>query len=75
MLLANGLHARVMLAVYGRAGTTKPTVKMPIDDLLTIKGVGITFLEAKPWEQKTKQGGLSETFKVITLNLLLNLYT
>jgi len=50
-------------------------VKMPIDDLLTIKGVGITFLEAKPWEQKTKQGGLSETFKVITLNLLLNLYT
>ena len=40
--------------------------------LLTIKGDA--FLEAKPWEQKTKQDGLSESFKVITPNLLLNLY-
>ena len=41
--------------------------------LLTIKGD--EFLEAKPWEQKTKQDGLSESFKVITPNLLSNLYT
>ena len=36
MLLANGLHAYVMVAVYGRAGTTKPNVKNV--HLLTIKG-------------------------------------
>ena len=40
--------------------------------LFTIKGDA--FLEAKPWEQKTKQDGLSESFKVITPSLLLNLY-
>ena len=34
MLLANGLHACVMLAVYGRAGTTKPNVKMSIFRIL-----------------------------------------
>lgn len=78
MLLANGLHACVMLAVYGRAGTTKPNVKMSIHDLLTIlKGVGITciFGSQTVGTDQTKQGGLSETFKVITPNLLLNLYT
>ena len=43
---------------------------------LTIKGVGITciFGSQTVGTDQTKQGGLSETFKVITPNLLLNLY-